>query len=287
MLSNDSYDKSHHDVIRNAILRYDDNGVWLRQYVDPEAPMDCAIDGFTIENSEIAFMDTEASPYLFYLGSQLISSILHPPRCVEHCDPPQRTASSGISYRLRDGVGVLIVFADHMRFEENHIHHVAHNGVQFMRSVVQSPKAYGFSPSEIKTGDILIRDNIFEKACQNHTDCGALKISGTPPDRHVFRDLLVTGNIFRDTFGWTYIAEKRGHFDGGPSSAVQGMGGSGLYVDNASGIYAYRNIAYNNAFAGFKFSGTWRDGDIVYYNNTIANSLYGFHFGGWQYDTHG
>jgi hypothetical protein len=113
-------------------------------------------------------------------------------------------------------------------------------------------------------------------------------IAGSTPDRHVFRDLLMTGNIFRDTFGWTYAAEKRGQFDGGgQSSAVKGMGGFGLYVNNASGIYAYRNIAYNNAFAGFKFAVAWRDGDIIFYNNITANSLHGFHFGGWQYDTHG
>jgi hypothetical protein len=48
----------------------------------------------------------------------------------------------------------------------------------------------------------------------------------------------------------------------------------------------YRNIAYNDAFAGFKLSGAWRDGDILYFNNTIANSLYGFHFGGKSYDEH-
>jgi hypothetical protein len=107
------------------------------------------------------------------------------------------------------------------------------------------------------------------------------------PDYHVFRDLLVTGNVFRDTFGWTYVSEKRGWWSGGPGSDVQGMGGFGLYVDYASGVHAYRNIAYNNAQNGFMFSGAWRDGDIVYYNNVAANSLRGFRLGGLFQDAHG
>jgi hypothetical protein len=283
---NDSYDKSHHDTIRNAILRYDDNGVWLRQYVDPQAPVDAAIDGFTLENSEISFMDTEALQIYSTWGASSSAASFTRSGVLNTVIRHNELHHLGFRTDYEDGIGALIVFADHLRFEENHVHHVAHNGVQFMRSVVQSSKTYGFTPEEIKTGDILIRNNLFEKACQNAIDCGALKISGSLPDRQVFRDLLVTGNIFRDTFGWTYIAEKRGHFDGGRGSIVQGMGGFGLYVDNASGIHVYRNIAYNNAFAGFKLAGAWRDGDMIFYNNTIADSLNGFHFGGYQYDTH-
>jgi hypothetical protein len=283
--ANTSYDTSHGDAIINSILRYDDNGVWLSQFVDPKAPIDCTIDGFTIADSEISFMDSEAFHMYSTWGSSSSAASFTRPGILNTVI--RHNELHHLGFRTdSDGVGALFVFADHMRFEANYIHDVAGNGVQFMRSVVQSSKTYGFTPDEIKTGDILIRDNIFEKACQNHADCGALKVSGTPPDKQVFRNMLVTGNIFRNTFGWTYIAEKRGNFDGPPSSGVQGMGGFGFYVDNASGITAYRNIAYNNAYAGFKLAGTWRDGDILYYNNTIANSLYGFHFGGKGYDTH-
>jgi hypothetical protein len=158
-----------------------------------------------------------------------------------------------------------------------------------LRSVIQSPKEYDFEPHEIKTGEILIKDNVFERVCQLTADCGGLKFWGYPPDTHVFRDVLITGNVFRDTFGWAYVSEKRGGgwWSGGPESDVQGMGGFGLYVDWASGIHAYRNISYNNAHNGFQFSGTWRDGDIVFYNNVAANSLYGFRLGGLNQDTHG
>jgi hypothetical protein len=63
------------------------------------------------------------------------------------------------------------------------------------------------------------------------------------------------------------------------------MGGFGLYVDHASGLHVYRNIAYNNAHYAYMFTGTWQDGDMVYYNNVAANSLHGFRL--WGEDTHG
>ncbi len=154
-------------------------------------------------------------------------------------------------------------------------------------SVIQSPREYDFDPAEIKTGEILVRGNIFEKACQLTTDCGGLKIWGSPPDNHVFRDFLVTDNIFRDTYGWTWVSEQRRRWMGGESSAVRGLGGFGLYIDHASGIHAFRNIAYNNAYTGYMVYGRWRDGAIVYVNNVAANSLYGMSLGGGQYDDHG
>jgi hypothetical protein len=159
--------------------------------------------------------------------------------------------------------------------------------VQFSRSVIQSDKEFGFDPSEIKTGEILIKDNIFEKACQLTTDCGGLKFWGSPPNNHVFREVLVTGNVFRDTYGWTYVSEQRRRWMGGDSSAVRGLGGFGLYVDHASGIHAYRNISYNNAYTDYMVHGRWRDGAIVYVNNVAANSLYGMSLVGGLYDTHG
>jgi hypothetical protein len=178
--------------------------------------------------------------------------------------------------------GVQFNYADRLRFEGNHVHHVAHNGMILGRSVIQSARERGFSPEEIKTGEILVKDNVFEKACLLATDCGAVKIWGSAPDSHVFRDMLITGNVFRNTFGWTYISEKRGRWSGGTSSDVQGMGGFGLYADHASGIHAYRNIAYNNTFSGFHLYNRWWDGDIVYYNNVAANSLYGIYLGGFS-----
>jgi hypothetical protein len=99
--------------------------------------------------------------------------------------------------------------------------------------------------------------------------------------------VLITGNVFRNTFGWTYVSEKRQRWTGGEGSEVRGLGGFGLYVDHASGFHAYRNISYNNAYTDYMVYGVWRDGDLVYVNNIAANSLYGMSLGGSQYDTHG
>jgi hypothetical protein len=279
--------KSYGNTLHNLTLRYANWGVNIEQSVAADAPPGNVIDGFTVEGSEIAYMDS--------LGIRLIDW------WEDGANPDLFTRSGVRNTTIRnnelhhlgfrtDGdnaIGSSFTFANKLRFEGNHVHHIAHNGVQFSESVIQSPKEYGFDPSEIKTGDILIKDNIFEKACQLTTDCGGLKIWGSPPDNHVFRNFLVTGNVFRDTYGWTYVSEKRRRWMGGESSEVRGLGGFGLYVDHASGIHAYRNISYNNAYTGYMVYGRWRDGEIVYVNNVAANSLYGVILGGGQYDTHG
>ena len=283
--SNGANGRSYKNLVRNAILRYANRGVRLFQSAD--GPADNITTGFVLEDSEIAYMDTHGIN-LYYSWSDGSE-----PESFTHAGIVNTVIRGNELHHLgfrtdRDSaIGLWFSRASGLRFENNYVHHVAHNGIEFHKSVIQSPKEWGFSPEEIKTGEILIRDNVFEKACQLTTDCGALKFWGDPPDEHVYRDVLVTGNIFRDTFAWTYVSEKRGLRSGGTGSDVQGMGGLGLYVDHASGIHAYRNIAYNNAFAGFLAYGRWRDGDMIYYNNIAANSLYGFRLGGLHYDTHG
>jgi hypothetical protein len=279
--------KSYYNTVRNVLLRYANWGVSIEQSVSASSPATNVVDGFTLEDSEIAYIDT--------LGIRLIHW------WENNADPDSYTRSGvhntlirnnefhHLGFRTDDdnAVGMSFGFTNKLIFEGNHVHHVAHNGVQFSRSVIQSNKTYGFAPSEIKTGEILIKDNIIEKACQQNTDCGALKFWGAGPQTHVFRDVLITGNVFRNTYGWSSIAEKRQRYTGGTSSQVRGLGGYGLFVDHASGLHAYRNIAYNNAYADYVLYGVFRDGDIVYWNNIAANSLHGFSVGGPQYDTHG
>jgi Right handed beta helix region len=276
--------RSYDNTVRNSTLRYANYGVQLQQAADGAAGD--VSDGFTLLNSTVAYMDTQALHLTYWWASSSADTFNHA-GIINTVIQGNELHHLGFRSEYDNAVGAAIFYADRLSFVGNHVHHVAHNGIQFLRSIIQSSKQYGFAPSEIKTGEILIKDNIFEKACLIGSDCGALKIWGVAPDYHVFRDLLVTGNVFRNTFGWAYVAEKRGHWTAGSSSAVKGMGGFGLYVDNASGVHAYRNIAYNNAFAGFWFYGNWRDGDIVYYNNVAANSLYGFNLGAPYYDTHG
>ncbi len=282
-LANWETHKAYGDIVRNATLRYANWGIYLEQSVRATAPPGNIIDGFTLEDSEIAYMDTYAIRLIDWWENNAAADSFTRSGILNTVIRNNEMHHLGFRTDGDNAVGASFIFANKLRFEGNHVHHVAHNGVQFSESVIQSSKTYGFAPDEIKTGEILVKDNIFEKACQLTTDCGAIKFWGDPPDHHVFRDVLITGNIFRNTFGWTYVSEKRGRWTDG---TVRGMGGFGLYVDHASGIHAYRNVAYNNAYTGYMVHGVWRDGPIVYANNIAANSLYGFSVG-WTYDTHG
>ncbi len=286
-LANWETHKAYGDTVRNATLRYANWGAYIEQSVHADAPTSNVIDGFALEDSEIAHVDTHAIRLIDWWENGADPDAFTRPGVLNTVIRDNEMHHLGFRTDGDNAVGASFTFANQLRIEGNHVHHVAHNGFQISRSVIQSPKTYGFTPEEIKTGGILIKDNVFEKACQLTTDCGALKIWGSPPDNHVFRDFLVTGNVFRDTFGWTYVSEKRGRWTGGPESEVRGLGGFGLYIDHASGVHAYRNVSYNNAYTDFMVYGVWRDGDIVYVNNVAANSLYGMILGGGQYDTHG
>lgn len=249
-------------------IRYADRGVVLYHYVQG-TDNQLAIENFTLEDSEIAYLDTTGfdsyfgwtdapSPGSFtYAG---VRSLLIRNNEFHHL---------GFNSSDRSAVGVRIFYPDNLRFEDNHVHHVAQNGVHLHLSLIVSDKTYNFTPDEIKLGSILILDNIIEKTCQAASDCGALKIGGSSrPDTHVFKDTLVMGNTFRHVFGWSYVSIQRRLNDVGD--------GNGFYLDYASGVHVYRNIAYNNSGAGFKLSCLWRDGDAVFFNNIAANNhLYG------------
>jgi hypothetical protein len=279
--------KSYHNTLRNLTLRYANWGVFVEQSVRADSPPANITDGLMLEDSEIAHMDTVAIRLIDWWEDSAAADSFTRSGVINTVIRNNEMHHLGFRTNGDNAVGLSFTHAHQLRFEGNHIHHVAHNGVQISKSVIQSPKTYGFAPSEIKTGQILIKDNVFEKACQLTTDCGGLKFWGSAPDGHVFRDVLITGNVFRNSFGWTHVSEKRGRWSGGTGSQIQGMGAFGLYVDHASGIHAYRNVAYNNAYTGYMFSGRWRDGRTVYVNNVAANSAYGFILGGSSYDTHG
>lgn len=276
--------KCHYNTVRNTTLRYANYGVEMLAAADGGS--DYISKGFVLQDSEIAYMDTQAIHMRYWWSSSSADTFTH--AGIAHTViQGNELHHLGFRSEYDHAVGAAIFHPDTFSFVGNHVHHVAHNGIQLLRSVIQSSKQYGFAPSEIKTGGILIKDNVFEQTCLIGSDCGGLKIWGDPPDSHVFRELLVTGNVFRDIMGWAYAAEKRGYWTAGSGSEIKGRGGFGLYLDNASGVHAYRNIAYNDSFAAYWFYGAWRDGDIVYYNNIAANSLYGFNMGAPEYDTHG
>ncbi|MFQ5611468.1 MAG: right-handed parallel beta-helix repeat-containing protein [Anaerolineae bacterium] len=281
---NNDDEKSTGNTVRNALLRYANWGVWLLQAVAGGSPAANITAGFTLEDSEIAYMDTQAVRLSSWWENNAAADSFPRSGVVNTVIRGNELHHLGFRADGDNALGAVFHFADKLRFEDNHVHHVAQNGVMLSLSVIQSSKTSGFTPAEIKTGEILIKDNIFEQACQLNADCGGLKVWGDPPDNHVFRDTLITGNVFRNTFGWTYVSDKRGRWTSG---SVRGMGGFGLYLNMASGVHVYRNIAYNNAYNGFNLYGAWRDGDVYYYNNLAANSLRGFSLGGIGANTQG
>jgi len=268
--------------ILNSTLRYADYGVVVLQSGDG------VTSDFRLEDSEIAYIDSNALFVSEWWDGAPSPGTGWEPSTRDIVIKGNEMHHLGFRADTDNAIGVKIQFANELRFEENHIHDVAHNGVQFSWSVIESDATHDFSPDEIKTGEILVKDNLFEETCQLTTDCAGLKFWGQAPDNHVFRDVLVTGNVIRDNLAWTYAAEQReGWWTGGEACEVQGHAGFGLYLDSASGIHAYRNVAYNNAYAGFMLAADWRDGDVIFYNNVVANSLYGIRPSGTSDDTHG
>lgn len=286
-LVNQEIHRAYGNTVRNVTIRYTGWGIYVEHTVSATQPWINITDGLTIEDSEIAYIDNGAIHILDWWEDNAAADSFTHSGVINTVIRNNHLHHLGFRADGDGAIGVAIFFAHGLTLEGNYVHHVAHNGVQLLRSVVQSDRTYGFTPDEIKTGQILIKDNIFEKSCQLATDCGGLKIWGQPPNGHVFKDLLVTGNIFRSNFGWAYAAAKRQWWMGDAGSVVQGMGGFGMYVDRASGVVVYRNVAHNNAYAGYMFSGEWRDGDIIYLNNIAANNLHGFSLEGVDYDTHG
>ncbi|MDM8530385.1 hypothetical protein QUF63_04385 [Anaerolineales bacterium HSG25] len=280
--------RSYRNILQNMIIRYANRGVWLQQDADGEVTD--ITDGFTLQNSEVAYMDTAAlvlqsswgngtNDAAQFTHAGIINTVIK--------DNNMHHLSFRNEARSDTPNGMLISHADQLRFEDNHIHDVAHNGVLFAMSVIQptpETKRFHFDDNEIKTGKILVRGNIFERTCLLGPDCGALKFWGQDHTTysHVFRDTLVVDNIFQHSIGWSDVSEKRGKWSEGQ---VKGKGGFGLYIDIASGIHAYRNIAYNNSYANYQFNGPWQHGKIVFYNNISADSLYGFRLDATDFDT--
>jgi len=259
---------SHNNKILNSKIWFTNKGVVLIQYVSGDDDQK-AIIGFQIENCSLSYMDTSAvDSYLSWPGIPSpenftysgIRNIQIRNNNIHHI---------GFNTTERSAVGVRFFYPDQIVFEGNHLHHVAQNGMHLHLSLIDSNQTYDLETSEIKLGEILIKDNLFEKACMATSDCGGLKFGGSSrPYSHIFREVLVVGNTFRHNFGWSYVSILR-------NKNVYGDG-NGFYMDYAAGIHLFRNLAYNNTGAGFKFSCLWRDGDTILSNNVAAgNYLFG------------
>ena len=266
--SNAPTDKSYNNIIENCNIRYSNYGISMYQSVAGGTTANI-ISGTLIENCEIEYIDTHALKLNNWWSGDTPSTFTRA-GITNTTIRNNEFHHIGFYSDVSTAIGSLFTHPDKIRLESNYNHHIAHNGMAFNKSTVVSSKTRGFLPSEIKTGEILIKNNIFEKACQLGTDCGALKFWGrTSTNEHVYRDVLIVGNIFRNTYGWTYISEKRKKWEGNLIS------GRGFYSDWCSGLHLYRNIMYNNGFAGIAAYGCWRDGEYTIYNNVFANNFHG------------
>lgn len=143
-------------------------------------------------------------------------------------------------------------------FQNNFVHHSAHNMVQFTG---------GYDSYS------LVTNNLFENACLTSTDCGALKFwAGNSSQGKI----LVTNNIARNTLGCSYAAKTN---DWVRTSRGQGCFGVGFYTDATIPTYAtgpsvifYRNVSLGHKYAGFNYT---KSKQVYTLDNFISNNPYG------------
>jgi hypothetical protein len=268
LIQNDGQQSSYGHRLQNLRVHYASQGLFAEQVLTSNSSADNVIKDLVLENSEIGYIDNEG----VYLGSRWDNdsnpdTLTHAP-ITNTLFKNNELHHLGFASPKEELAGLEFQFADNLRFEDNHVHHIAQHGLRFMKSVIQSDQGFGFAPSEIKTGDILLHNNLIEYTCQQVGECAAVTFFGVTPQQHVFRNVLVMGNTFRYNYGWSYAAEQRRRW-------VEGYFSFGLHLQNSSGIHAYRNLAYNNSWAGFFLSPAWRDGDVILYNNLFANAARG------------
>lgn len=263
-------DRSHGLRLAGLDVGWVRYGLELAQEPARGSPPGVQIRGFTLRDSTFHDIDTVAISHWGGSGEDFVRPGITDVRIVHN-----EFARIGFRENERGGVGLSFGRADHFLFEANHVHDIAHCGVHFSQGqTVPGNRGYDLAPDEVLTGDILVRGNLIERCVQNATDAGGLKFWGATRDRsHVFRDVLVVGNVSRDNVGWAWVSQRRDNW------TYFGRGGMGYYIDFAGGITFFRNIAWNNGLAGFMASGSWIDQPVVLANNTIAGSPLGYTMG--------
>lgn len=280
-------DASIGNELDSCVLDHANSGVELTQVIEADNFPESGIEGFTVRSCEIRNMDTMAVHVADYWDDGTDPDAFERPgvqgtritECLIH--------DIGL---YNDGVlgdspaGVVFLHPTDVTFSGNRVADISHVGLQVSKSTIQSDKDYGFSDSEIVAGrQLLFQDNVFEGTCLLKADCGAVKFWGVEPDTHVFRDVLLIGNAFCKTYGWSWAAQQRGLWSTG---SVAGLGGVGIYLGNSSGVQIYRNEFHDIGYAGIHAARAWRDGPITIFDNVISNSHFGLRLEGLDWDTH-
>lgn len=267
--SDSTADKSHGITLEGLDVSWAISGMYLGQAPKPGTPADSQIRTLILQDSRIHDIDGLGIWTWTGSGSDLAQPGVTDLRIVHN-----EFARLGFRDQEQAGAGLSFHQADHLLFEGNHVHDVAHNSVHFSQARTRSTKGYNLPPEDVVTGDILVRGNLFENTVQNAADGGGLKFWGATADHSdTFRDVLVMGNISRNNPGWTWVSEKRKNW------TYHGKGGMGYYIDFAGGIHFFRNIAYDNGLEAFMASGSWMDQPVVLANNTFSDNPYGMGIG--------
>ena len=255
---------SHYNYLSHLHLSHANYGLWV------EAPiyLSNSTVGLTLTYSEIAHMDTSGVYLSNRAGEPLDNNTFEQTPIVDTKIENSEFHHLGFRAERDNAAGLDFVVPNEIQVNHNYIHDTAHEGMSFFLSVIQSDKQNEFTHDEIKTGNILVSNNLVEHTCQAVGNCGAVKFSGVPPRNHVFKNTLLYGNTLRHTPAWSHIAEKRGLW-------AEGLFGFGLRLTYATGLHIYRNQMYDNSWAGLGAFHTWRDGVMLIYNNLFADNWFG------------
>lgn len=269
-IGNGADDKSHGISFSGLDVGWSTRGIHLASSPGPGSPPESQIRTLTLIDSRIHDMDSLAMYFYTGSGADFVRPGITDARIV-------RNEFARIGFRDNEQGGVAVSFnrADHLLFEANHVHNVAHNGVVFSQAQSTAGSSdHDLPPEAILTGDILIRGNLFENCVQNAADAAGLNFWGATADNsHIFRDALVYRNVSRNNVGWSWVSQTRKNW------MYKGQGGMGYYINYAGGMHFFRNIAYDNGLDGFMATGGWVDQGVVMANNTFVNSVSAYSLG--------
>jgi len=163
----------------------------------------------------------------------------------------------GFRAAVDQGIGLVFSAPHRLLFRSNVVCDVMQNGVQ----VAGAPAALS-----------AFVGNVFERCALGAADSAGLKIWA---DGTTASDLLVLGNLFRDTMGWTYGASVINWWE----TSRGRRAGFGAYVDivksgtaGVDSVVLHRNVAVSNGYAGLYVV---HSRDVAVCNNLCAGNPFG------------